>query len=656
MKKLLLLFTLLTAAAGFAKAEATKTDNIDNPTKTLAYADHEFTGSATGTKYDFHQTYGNFANAGGDGCNYQITQKKSSYITNKDSKGFIRTISLNLIKGQIKVFADNEPYTEYGSTKPKGENIATETSTGKKTITIDGNYKYFYIAANTSSAVNINDISFTWAEEIQESVEPTTVTFTPEGGTYSAAQTVTLEADGNDANGKAWPIYYTVDGTEPTAESTLYTEPITVDESMTVKAIAVGATTTTDVAVAEYVINQPAPSAPVISANGMVIPNESEGYEIEMGTVITIVSENATSIVITPEDGEAVTVEGPEATYTVTASGLYTFEGVNSKGSADAMIEFVVTIPKSTTDSLTPATLSIYCKNSAYSVRDYTGSVTYKIFANAVYSGSANENLLADGFGMRDNNKTSNGGLVVTESNKYAHSVSLTQISTQTTSRKIKIIGSDKPYESCQFSKDGSFEGTELVEVALVKGEAVKYTFTENYKYIAIQSVGGACQFSEIAIEWGEMLAVEEPVAPAAPVIKEMVNGSIDAAVGETVTISGEEGSIVYVKETRQDEPEIAPYAVDVDGWMTDNADTYVYTIPEYPAIVEAKSVRQNVESPVTVFNVGDGKISTGIESVAADSDKAEAEYFNLQGIRVDNPQGGVFIRRQGAKVAKVAL
>ena len=653
MKKLLLLFTLLTAAAGFAKAEATKTDNIDNPTKTLAYADYEFTGSATGTKYDFHQTYGNFAKAGGNGCNYQITQKKSSYITNKDSKGFIRTISLNLIKGEIKVYADNEPYTEYGSTTPKGKNIATETDQGEKTITIDGNYKYFYIAANTSNAVNINNISFTWAEEIQESVEPTAVTFTPEGGTYSAAQIVTLEADGNDANGKAWPIYYTVDGTEPTAESTLYTEPITVDESMTVKAIAVGATTTTDVAVAEYVINLPAPSAPVISANGMVIPNESEGYEIEMGTVITIVSENATSIVITPEDGEAVTVEGSEATYTVTASGLYIFEGLNSKGSADAMIEFVVTVP-SGTDVLTCVNFNAV---SSYAEKAYNATVNYSGYVNAA-ANSSNSAFSLRPTTMSSDKITQGGGIVVTKSSSYAHSITFTQYSGQgtTTTRSVKLYGSNEPYTSPKLDVNENFSGTELAEVALVKGEAVKYTFTENYKYIAIQPVGGACQFSEIAIEWGEMLAVEEPVAPAAPVIKEMVNGSIDAAVGETVTISGEEGSIVYVKETRQDEPEIAPYAVDVDGWMTDNADTYVYTIPEYPAIVEAKSVRQNVESPVTVFNVGDGKISTGIESVAADSDNTEAEYFNLQGIRVDNPQGGVFIRRQGAKVAKVAL
>lgn len=229
----------------------------------------------------------------------------------------------------------------------------------------------------------------------------------------------------------------------------------------------------------------------------------------------------------------------------------------------------------------------------------------------------------------------------------------MTQYKSQTGTRKVIIYGSNEAYTSCQLDEGAHFAGKELTTITLVSGEAVTYTFTENYKYIAIEPVDGSTQFSEIQISWGEKIP---PVAPAAPVIEGMVNGSLSAAAGTTVTITGEEGSIVYVKETRQDEPAAYAANADVDGWMTDNANTYVYTIPEYSAIVEAKSVRDGLESPVEVFNVGDGTITTGIEAVAADAAEGEAEYFNLQGIRVANPQGGVFIRRQGAKVAKVAL
>lgn len=45
----------------------------------------------------------------------------------------------------------------------------------------------------------------------------------------------------------------------------------------------------------------------------------------------------------------------------------------------------------------------------------------------------------------------------------------------------------------------------------------------------------------------------------------------------------------------------------------------------------------------------------SGIEDATLD-DNAPAEYFNLQGVRVANPQNGIFIKRQGSKISKVAL
>lgn len=48
--------------------------------------------------------------------------------------------------------------------------------------------------------------------------------------------------------------------------------------------------------------------------------------------------------------------------------------------------------------------------------------------------------------------------------------------------------------------------------------------------------------------------------------------------------------------------------------------------------------------------------ITTGIESVAADDAQAPVEYYNLSGIRVLNPENGLYIRRQGSKVQKVIL
>lgn len=46
-----------------------------------------------------------------------------------------------------------------------------------------------------------------------------------------------------------------------------------------------------------------------------------------------------------------------------------------------------------------------------------------------------------------------------------------------------------------------------------------------------------------------------------------------------------------------------------------------------------------------------------GVESITADDNaNAPVEYFNLQGVRIENPANGIFIRRQGSAVSKVII
>lgn len=46
-----------------------------------------------------------------------------------------------------------------------------------------------------------------------------------------------------------------------------------------------------------------------------------------------------------------------------------------------------------------------------------------------------------------------------------------------------------------------------------------------------------------------------------------------------------------------------------------------------------------------------------GVESITADDNSnAPVEYFNLQGVRIENPANGIFIRRQGSAVSKVII
>lgn len=72
--------------------------------------------------------------------------------------------------------------------------------------------------------------------------------------------------------------------------------------------------------------------------------------------------------------------------------------------------------------------------------------------------------------------------------------------------------------------------------------------------------------------------------------------------------------------------------------------------------VIEAYAYNPKTEnkSNVVVYAVKSDGTATGISGVDMDYEWAEPVYFNLQGQRVSEPQGGVFIRVQGGKVEKV--
>lgn len=75
-------------------------------------------------------------------------------------------------------------------------------------------------------------------------------TFSPEGGTYYQALQVTISCSTVDAT-----IYYTLDGSDPSINSTEYTNPITVSENTVIKAIAMKeGFIDSNIATAEYTI------------------------------------------------------------------------------------------------------------------------------------------------------------------------------------------------------------------------------------------------------------------------------------------------------------------------------------------------------------------------------------------------------------------
>jgi len=78
---------------------------------------------------------------------------------------------------------------------------------------------------------------------------PANPSFSPAGGTYAAAQTVTLTST------QGATIYYTTNGTTPSAGSKLYTKPLTVASTETIKAIAILNGVPSGVSTATFTIN-----------------------------------------------------------------------------------------------------------------------------------------------------------------------------------------------------------------------------------------------------------------------------------------------------------------------------------------------------------------------------------------------------------------
>lgn len=100
--------------------------------------------------------------------------------------------------------------------------------------------------------------------------KPVAPTFSVAGGTYTQAQSVELSTTTENA-----AIYYTLDGTDPTAESTEYTSAIEITETTTIKAIAVKDDVASDVATATYTINK----APYITVALTEVNVEAAGAE-----------------------------------------------------------------------------------------------------------------------------------------------------------------------------------------------------------------------------------------------------------------------------------------------------------------------------------------------------------------------------------------
>lgn len=80
------------------------------------------------------------------------------------------------------------------------------------------------------------------------------------------------------------------------------------------------------------------------------------------------------------------------------------------------------------------------------------------------------------------------------------------------------------------------------------------------------------------------------------------------------------------------------------------NKETITLTVPQ-----ESVSLYKSADTWKDFINIT-GKDMSGVKETLVDESEMPVEYYNLQGVKVENPENGIFIKKQGRKAEKVVM
>jgi methyl coenzyme M reductase gamma subunit len=261
-----LVFTLLFSLIlpGFSQASSsivTKTETFDNFKLTgTAYVNGSFVGvdgiTWTYTGARNQESYP----INGNGIMFKDSLK---YIESSNISGGISSFSVDLKKGftstkdrQVEVFINN---VSIGKSVPFNDTTVHNFSVNN--INMSGNFKIKIVNVADGNQVVVDNI--TWSSyEVTTPTKVNSVTSNSTSGPVPVGTEVQLSTSTEGAT-----IYYTTNGDNPTAGSTVYTSPIVIDQDTTIKAFAtLTGSEPSDIATFNYtILDVTSPAAPVVN-------------------------------------------------------------------------------------------------------------------------------------------------------------------------------------------------------------------------------------------------------------------------------------------------------------------------------------------------------------------------------------------------------
>ncbi|WP_400259679.1 chitobiase/beta-hexosaminidase C-terminal domain-containing protein [Candidatus Methanomassiliicoccus intestinalis] len=240
-------------------------------------------------------------------------------ITNPAKLEYIVGEALDLTGLQVKLSYDNDTNETVDFAHFSEKGIATSLTQGTVLTLADKSVIVYAGGKSVSFEITV--------KSVQQNQVATPV-FTPSSGTYDGKQNVAITCATDGAT-----IYYTIDGIEPTIDSTIYTDVITIEKNTIIKAIAVkDGMTSSAIATASYIINY------------QITATAGEGGSIDPAGEVTVESGNDQTFIITANNGyniKDVIVDG----LSVGKVSSYEFKNVNADHTIAVEFEKDITLP-----------------------------------------------------------------------------------------------------------------------------------------------------------------------------------------------------------------------------------------------------------------------------------------------------------------------